>query len=45
VSPDRAEQLLPAARGWLEGHLRLLASVIILLVAVGLLRNGIAGLT
>jgi hypothetical protein len=45
VSPDRAEQLLPAARAWLEGHLRLLASVIILLVASGLLRNGIAGLT
>jgi hypothetical protein len=45
VSPDWAERLLRAARAWLEGHLRLIASVIILLLAVGLFRNGIAGLT
>ena len=45
VSPDRAAPLLRAVREWLEGHLRMLASVIILLLAVGLLRNGIAGLT
>ena len=45
VSPDWAGRLLPTARAWLEGHLRLLASAIILLLAVGLLRNGIAGLT
>jgi Sap-like sulfolipid-1-addressing protein len=45
VTPDRAKRLLAGARVWLEGHLRLLASVIILLLAVSLLRNGIAGLT
>ena len=45
VSPARAERVLRAARTWLEGHLRLIASVIILLLAVSLLRNGIAGLT
>lgn len=45
VSPDRAERLLRASRAWLEGNLRLIASVIILLLAVSLLRNGIAGLT
>jgi uncharacterized membrane protein len=44
VSPHRAERLLRSARVWLEGHLRLIASVIILLLAVSLLRNGIAGL-
>ena len=44
VSPDWAERLLGAARVWLERHLRLIASVIILLLAVSLLRNGIAGL-
>ena len=45
VSPNRAERVLLAARTWLEGHLRLIASVIILLLAITLLRNGIAGLT
>jgi Sap, sulfolipid-1-addressing protein len=44
VSPTRAERLLRATRTWLEAHLRLIASVIILLLAVTLLRNGIAGL-
>lgn len=44
VSPERAERLLRAARVWLEGHLRIIASVIILLLALALLRNGIAGL-
>jgi len=44
VSPERAERLLRAARVWLEGHLRLIASVIIVLLAVSLIRNGIAGL-
>src|SRR5215471_2276477 len=43
VSPNRAERLLRAARSWLEGNLRLIASVIIVLLAVALLRNGIAG--
>ena len=45
VSPDRAERLLHGSRTWLEGHLRLIASVIILLLALSLLRNGISGLT
>ena len=45
VSPHSAARLLRAVRDWLEGHLRLLASAIILLLAIGLLRNGIAGLT
>jgi hypothetical protein len=43
-SPDRAERTLSAARVWLEGHLRLIASVIILLLAASLVHNGIAGL-
>jgi len=45
VSPNRAERVLLAARTWLEGHLRLIASAIILLLAITLLRNGFAGLT
>ena len=45
VAPARAERILRAARTWLEGNLRLIASVIILLLAVTLLRNGISGLT
>jgi hypothetical protein len=45
VARDRAERVLGAVRIWLEGHLRLIASVIILLLAVSLVRNGIAGLT
>lgn len=45
VSPDRATRLLRRTRTWLEGHLRLIASVIILLLAISLFRNGIAGLT
>ena len=45
VSPDWAKRMLSGARVWLEGHLRLIASVIILLLAASLIRNGIAGLT
>lgn len=45
VSRDWAERVLGATRIWLEGHLRLIASVIIVLLAVSLVRNGIAGLT
>ena len=45
VSSNRAERLLLAARTWLEAHLRLIASIIIVLLALSLLRNGIAGLT
>jgi hypothetical protein len=45
VSRDWAERVLAGTRVWLEGHLRLIASVIILLLAVSLFRNGVAGLT
>ncbi len=45
IAPERGERILRAARVWLESHLRLIASVIIFLLAVSLLRNGIAGLT
>jgi hypothetical protein len=45
VSRNWAERVLGSTRLWLEGHLRLIASVILLLLAVSLLRNGIAGLT
>jgi hypothetical protein len=44
VSRDWAERILRGTRVWLESHLRLIASVIIVLLAVSLLRNGIAGL-
>jgi len=44
LSPERAERFLREARVWLEGHLRLIASVIILLLALALIRNGISGL-
>jgi len=45
VAHDWAERLLRAVRVWLEGHLRLIASVIIVLLSLSLLHNGIAGLT
>lgn len=45
VSRERADRILRGARTWLEGHLRLIASVIILLLAISLIRNGISGLT
>src|SRR5215467_11464257 len=41
VSPDWAKRMLSGARVWLEGHLRLIASVIIVLLALSLVRNGI----
>jgi Sap, sulfolipid-1-addressing protein len=45
VSRNRAERLLESVRRWLEQHLRLIASALILLLAFVLVRNGIAGLT
>jgi uncharacterized membrane protein len=42
---ERTIRILEAARGWLGRHLRTIAGVILLLLAVALLRNGIAGLT
>jgi hypothetical protein len=44
VAPERAERLLRRVRDWLIAHARTVASVLILLLAVALLRNGIAGL-
>jgi len=40
-----AERMLGAARTWLESHARTVAAVIVVLLAISLLRNGIAGLT
>ena len=39
-----AERVLAAARTWLEAHLRTVAAAIVVLLALSLLRNGIAGL-
>lgn len=44
VAPERAERLLRRVRDWLIAHARTVASVLIFLLAVALLRNGIAGL-
>jgi hypothetical protein len=44
VAPDRAGRTLDLARGWLEGHLQVIAGVLVIVVAAALLRNGIAGL-
>jgi hypothetical protein len=45
VAPDRAKRTLAGARGWLERNARIVAAVILVLLAASLLRNGIAGLT
>src|SRR4051794_36708865 len=45
VAPGTARRTLQSARGWLEGHARTLAAVILVALAAALLRNGIAGLT
>jgi hypothetical protein len=39
-----AGRVLDAARTWLEAHVRTVAALIVVLLAVSLLRNGIAGL-
>ena len=44
TSPERAQRLLTGARGWLERRATTVAGVILVLLAVVLLRNGIAGL-
>jgi hypothetical protein len=44
VAPERAGRLLERVRDWLIAHARTVASVIILVLALALLRNGIAGL-
>ena len=38
-------RILDTVRGWLERNARTVAAVILVLLAVALLRNGIAGLT
>jgi hypothetical protein len=45
LAPHHTLRVLTAARGWLEGHARLLAAAILALLALALLRNGIVGLT
>jgi hypothetical protein len=45
VAREWAERVLAAARGFLEAHARQIAAVIVVLLALSLLRNGIAGLT
>jgi threonine/homoserine/homoserine lactone efflux protein len=45
VAPDFATRVLRKTRDWLVGNGRIIAAVIVLLLAASLLRNGIAGLT
>src|SRR5262245_10453922 len=45
VAPDFANRVLNKARDWLVRNGRIIAAVLVLLVAASLLRSGIAGLT
>ena len=45
VAPRTTERLLGSARRWLERHAVTVGYVLVLLLAVALLRNGIAGMT
>ena len=45
VSRDSAVARLQAARAWLERNARIMAAVIVVLLAAALLRNGLVGLT
>jgi hypothetical protein len=45
VARDWTERVLEHARRWLEHNARTIAAVLVVLVALALLRNGIAGLT
>ena len=45
VARDWAEHLLGHVRSWLERNARTIAAVIVVLLALSLIRNGIAGLT
>lgn len=45
IAPAWTERMLERSRRWLELHARTVAAAIVVLVAVALLRNGIAGLT
>jgi uncharacterized membrane protein len=44
-APERAMRVLESSRGWLERNARTVAAVILVLLAIALVRNGIAGLT
>jgi hypothetical protein len=45
LAPAWTKRVLTRARGWLERHAMTLAAAILALLAVALLRNGVAGLT
>lgn len=45
VAPDRAQRVLTRARGWIERRARLLAAIILILLAASLVSHGISGLT
>jgi Sap, sulfolipid-1-addressing protein len=45
IAPDSTRRRLGAARGWLERRARIIAAVILVLLAASLLSHGIAGLT
>jgi hypothetical protein len=45
VAPEPTKRLLARVRGWLERRAMIVVSVILVLLAAALLRNGIAGLT
>jgi Sap, sulfolipid-1-addressing protein len=45
VAPERTTRALQTARVWLERHARAVFLVLLMLLAIALLRNGIAGLT
>jgi hypothetical protein len=45
VARDWAVRVLQATRAWLERNARIVAAVIVIGLAIGLFRNGIAGLT
>jgi hypothetical protein len=45
VAREWTERALGGVRAWLELHARTVAAAIVVLLAVSLLRNGIAGLT
>ncbi|HMD56777.1 MAG TPA: GAP family protein [Solirubrobacteraceae bacterium] len=44
LAPEPTTRMLHRSRGWLERNLRIVAAVIVVLLAAALLRNGIAGL-
>ena len=45
VAPDWTRRMLGSVRIWLEHNVRNVAAVLVVLIALSLLRNGIAGLT